>query len=190
MAILKIARMGNPVLLRRAEDVPHPTAPEIAALVADMIETMDDARGRGLAAPQVHVSKRVMVFRPPTDDGDDPEADEDGVLALVNPEVEYLSNEVVDGWEGCLSVPGMRGMVPRFTRIRYRGITPAGRPIDRTVDGFHARVFQHEFDHLDGILYPQRMTDLSLLMFDTEVAKFMEEYGADEDEIAEAEAAD
>ena len=189
MAILKIARMGNPVLNRRATEVGDPTAPEIAALVADMIETMHDARGRGLAAPQVHVGKRVMVFRPPATDAELDNDEEPAVLALVNPEIEVLSDETEDGWEACLSVPGMRGMVRRYTRVRYRGVTPEGEAIEREVDGFHARVFQHEFDHLDGVLYPMRMTDLSLLVFDSEIDKLVAELDTDEDEIDAAAAA-
>ena len=176
MAILKIARMGNPVLMRPAERVADPTSPEIAKLVADMIETMDDAGGRGLAATQVHVAKRVIVFHPPPDD---PAAagGEVPVLALVNPEIETLTDEIRDGWEGCLSVPGLRGVVPRYTRLRYRGTTPAGETVEREVGGFHARVVQHEFDHLDGILYPMRMKDLSLLVFESEFERLLQDRG-------------
>ncbi len=163
MAILKIARMGHPVLAQRAHEVEDPTAPEIRDLVIDMVETMYDANGRGLAAPQVHVPLRVVVFITP----DDP--DHTGITAIVNPVVELLTDERVEGWEGCLSVPGLRGMVPRAPRLRYTGTTPAGDPVDRTVEGFHAVVVQHEFDHLDGILYPQRMNDLGQLIFDTEM---------------------
>ena len=173
MAILKIARMGNPVLMRPAEPVADPTSPEIKRLVADMVETMDDSEGRGLAATQVHVGKRIIVFRPPPDD---PAAADDRtvpVLALVNPEITFLTQETEDGWEGCLSVPGMRGVVPRVTKLRYRGVTPEGEVVDKEVSGCHARVVQHEVDHLDGVLYPMRMKDLSLLVFDSEFDKLM-----------------
>ena len=163
MAILKIARMGHPVLRRRADEVLDPTAPEIRRLVADMLETLDDAGGAGLAAPQVHVPVRVVIFHVPAEraDGDGPVP----LTALVNPAIEALGGEQTLGWEGRLSVPGLTGVVPRHARIRYRGWTPEGERIDREAGGFHARVVQHECDHLDGILYPQRMTDLSLLLF-------------------------
>ena len=171
MAILKIARMGHPVLRRPAEPVADPTAPEIARLVADMVETMADAEGIGLAAPQVHVPRRIVVFFVPkarARNPDAPEGNADGpvpLTVLVNPVIEPLSDETEVGWEGCLSVPGLTGAVPRFKRIRYRGSTPAGGIVERVCEGFHARVVQHECDHLDGILYPQRMTDLTLLGF-------------------------
>lgn len=191
MAILKIARMGHPLLLQKAEEVPDPTAPEIQQLVADMIETMDDAHGRGLAANQVHVAKRVVVFHPPADrqaagaggdpqagDAGDEEPEEPPILALINPTLEVLDDDLVPGWEGCLSVPEMRGVVPRFSRVRYSGTTPDGKPFEREVSGYHARVVQHEFDHLDGILYPMRMEDLGLLVFESEFHHYL---GSDDD---------
>jgi peptide deformylase len=176
MAILKIARMGHPVLLQKAEKVPDPTAPEIQQLVADMIETMEDAHGRGLAANQVHVAKRVVVFHPPADlpdSEDEVDAEDPPVLALINPHLEVLDDERETGWEGCLSVPEMRGVVPRFSRVRYSGTTPDGKPFEREVSGYHARVVQHEFDHLDGILYPMRMEDLGLLVFESEFHHYL-----------------
>ncbi|HEX9489408.1 MAG TPA: peptide deformylase [Stellaceae bacterium] len=173
MAILKIARMGHPVLRGVAQPVANPTAPEIRRLVADMVETLEDIGGAGLAAPQVHVPRRVVIFRVPdervTGRPDDLPQD---LLALVNPVITPLGDGQELGWEGCLSVPGLRGAVPRWARIRYRGVTPEGESVDRTVEGFHARVVQHECDHLDGILYPQRMSDLSLLVFNEESARF------------------
>jgi peptide deformylase len=167
MAILKIARMGHPVLAQRAQEVADPTAPEIARLVEDMTQTMFDAQGRGLAAPQVHVPLRVVVFITPED------AAYPGVTAIVNPVITVLTEEMTEGWEGCLSVPGLRGLVPRHTRLRYTGVAPDGTPIDRTVEGFHAVVVQHEFDHLDGVLYPRRMDDLGKLIFDSEMRWFL-----------------
>lgn len=166
MAILKIARMGHPVLGRRAQEVEDPTAPAIRTLIRDMLETMEDADGAGLAAPQVHVPLRLVIFHVPVERADD-EGDEKPVplTVLMNPVIDPLDDETEMGWEGCLSVPGLIGSVSRFTRIRYRGVGPDGAPIDRVAEGFHARVVQHECDHLDGILYPQRMPDLSLLMF-------------------------
>jgi peptide deformylase len=181
MAILKIARMGHPVLRIPAETVADPTLPEIRDLVADMIETMFDAGGTGLAAPQVHVPKRVVVFqvgesRVTGRPLDQPQE----LMAIVNPVIEPLGEEQELDWEGCLSVPGMRGAVPRFSRIRYRGRGLDGKTIERSVEGFHARVLQHECDHLDGILYPQRMTDLRLLMFSEEAARFPIDIGSND----------
>ena len=173
MAILKIARMGHPVLRGVAAAVTDPTAPEIHRLIADMAETLADIGGAGLAAPQVHVPLRVVIFRVPeervSDHADDRPQE---LLALVNPVIEALGEAREQGWEGCLSVPGLRGAVSRFARIRYRAATPDGGTIERTAAGFHARVVQHECDHLDGILYPQRMTDMRLLMFVEEGARF------------------
>ena len=168
MAVLKIARMGHPVLRRPADPVPDPQAPEIKDLVADMIDTMEDAPGIGLAAPQVHVPLRVVIFKVPPDRTG---AGEDAMplTVLCNPIIEPLGEEMTLGWEGCLSVPGLRGVVPRHSRIRYTGITPEGVRIEREAQGMHARVVQHECDHLDGVLYPQRMHDMRLLVFDSEM---------------------
>jgi len=177
MAILKIARMGHPVLRRVADPVADAAALEIRRLVADMLETLEDIGGIGLAAPQVHVSRRVVIFEVPAEraardgNGADPAAGTGGVpmTVLINPEIEPLADDKALGWEACLSVPGLTGAVPRWTRIRYRGFGIKGERIEREASGFHARVVQHECDHLDGILYPQRMTDLSLLAFAEEL---------------------
>jgi len=172
MSILKIARMGHPVLLQRAEPVADPGAPEIRRLVADMMETMEDAPGAGLAAPQVHVPLRLFVFRVmPFRASDDQEDLSVGNTVLINPEIELLTDQRVLRWEGCLSIPGLRAAVPRAPRIRYRGVDCDGQVIAREVTGFHAGVVQHEYDHLDGILYPMRMTDFSLFGFVEEMAK-------------------
>lgn len=174
MTILKIARMGHPVLARRADEVPDPTAPEIRALARDMIETMIDANGAGLAAPQVHVPLRLVVFQAPgerTDPGlaEDERFDHTAPLTiLANPVIEILSETREAGWEGCLSVPGLRGLVERPAHIRYSGVDLEGNAVTRVARGFHARVVQHECDHLDGLLYPQRMTDLTRLIFESE----------------------
>jgi peptide deformylase len=171
MAILKIARMGHPVLARKAEPVSDPTASAIRELVRSMIETMVDANGAGLAAPQVHVPLRLAVFQAPGTRTEQALSDEERydqtapLTILMNPELEILAPEVEGGWEGCLSVPGLRGWVERPAHIRYRGLGINGEAIERTARGFHARVVQHECDHLDGILYPQRMADLSTLVF-------------------------
>ena len=172
MALLKIARMGNPVLRALAKSIEDPTAPWVRRLVDDMIETMEDAGGTGLAAPQVHMPHRIVVFFVGggrlTDLSGDTEQD---LTVLINPVVEPLGNERALGWEGCLSVPGLRGVVPRHLRIRYRGLGLDGTAIEREAAGFHARVVQHECDHLDGILYPQRMTDHRLLVFVEELQR-------------------
>jgi peptide deformylase len=178
MAILKIARMGHPVLARRADPVPDPTAPEIKRLVADMIETMVDANGAGLAAPQIHVALRVVVFQAPlgrTDGLSETEAfDHTAPLTvLINPAIEVVDATPEGGWEGCLSVPRMRGWVERAAHIRYAGYDTEGRRILRTAKGFHARVVQHECDHLEGILYPQRMSDLKKFIFESEIGYWL-----------------
>ncbi len=172
MAILKIARMGHPVLLRRCDPVPDPGAPEIRRLVADMMETMEDAPGVGLAAPQVHVPLRLFVFRVPDGRREaDPEDTPLDNAVLINPEVELLTDDRVLRWEGCLSIPGLRAAVPRAPRIRYRGLDLEGRAVERVVSGFHAGVVQHEYDHLDGILYPMRMTDFRLFGYTEELTR-------------------
>lgn len=168
MSVLKIARMGHPVLGLVAEPVADPADPSVHRLVADMIETLDDIGGLGLAAPQVHVSRRLVIFHVPGED-----TEKGPLTVLINPEIEPLGDDKEMGWEGCLSVPGLRGDVPRYTRIRYRGVTLDGSTIDREAEGHHARVVQHECDHLDGVLYPQRMTDLSRLVFDSEMRRFL-----------------
>jgi peptide deformylase len=174
MAILKIARMGHPVLAETARPVAEPGAPEIRRLVSDMIETMIDANGAGLAAPQVHVPLRVVVFQAPEGRSDPGLSEAERfdhtapLTVLINPEIEVVGAEREGGWEGCLSVPGLRGFVERAFHIRYRGFDLDGREVARTAKGFHARVVQHECDHLDGILYPSRMDDLGKLIFETE----------------------
>ncbi len=166
MTLLKIARMGHPILRQPAKPVADPTAPEILRLVRDMVETMEDAEGTGLAAPQVHVPLRLVVFFI-TPNSSLP----DGVplTVLINPETTPLGEETALGWEGCLSVPEMAGEVSRFTQIRYRGLNLKGEVIEREARDYHARVVQHEVDHLDGLLYPQRMADIGRLIFTSEM---------------------
>lgn len=164
MAVRRILRMGDPLLLQRAAEVAHFDSPELHALVGDMQDTMHDARGAGLAAPQIGVSLRVVIFGFVHNERY-PDAPAVPWTVLVNPQLEPLGREQEDGWEGCLSVPGMRGLVPRHARLRYRGFDQYGKAIDRTVDGFHARVVQHEVDHLDGILYPMRIRDMTRFGF-------------------------
>lgn len=151
--------MGEALLLQRAAEVPDPRARWVQELLADMFDTMRAANGAGLAAPQVGVSSRIVIF------GFEatpryPDAPSVPLTVLINPVLTPLAEDIEEGWEGCLSVPGMRGLVPRFSRLRYQGMDAQGQPIDRSVEGFHARVVQHEVDHLDGILYPMRMRDL------------------------------
>jgi peptide deformylase len=179
MAILKIARMGHPVLRRVADPVEDPTAPEIRQLVLDMIDTMADADGVGLAAPQVHVPLQLVIFQVPEKrlaEGqalDPSDSEESGkIQVLINPVLEPIGDERESGWEGCLSVPGLRGVVPRWKRLRYTAVGIDGEPIVREVEGFHARVVQHECDHLTGTLYPMRMPDLSLLGFESEMSRY------------------
>jgi peptide deformylase len=187
MALLKIARMGHPVLCRTAGTIDDPTAPWVRRLVEDMIETMEDAGGTGIAAPQVHEPHRIVVFRVPDERVTEMPGDvAQDLTVLINPVVELVGSERALGWEGCLSVPGLRGVVPRHLRVRYRGTSPEGEVVERAVEGFHARVVQHECDHLDGILYPQRMTDHRLLVFLEELqrhpidlAAFLVEHGAE-----------
>jgi peptide deformylase len=178
MAILKIARMGHPVLSLAARPVSVPLGPEIRRLINDMVETMIDANGAGLAAPQVHVPLRVVVFQAPDDRADPDLADDERfdhtapLTVLINPEIEILGPGKEGGWEGCLSVPGLRGWVERPDHIRYRGVGIEGEKIERVARGFHARVVQHECDHLDGRLYTSRMADLSRLIFESEIRHF------------------
>ncbi|HEV2302661.1 MAG TPA: peptide deformylase [Stellaceae bacterium] len=172
MALRKIAHMGHPILRARAAEIDDPAVAWVQSLVADMVETMEDADGAGLAAPQVHEPWRIVVFRV----GEErlsglPDDVAQDLTVLVNPVVEPIGRERAWAWEGCLSVPGLRGVVPRHLRVRYRGLTLAGEPIEREVEGFHARVVQHECDHLDGILYPQRMEDHRLLVFTEELER-------------------
>ena len=162
MAVHEILKMGDPRLLRVAQPVRAFDTPELHALVADMFDTMEAAQGAGLAAPQIGVDLQLVIFGFASNERY-PDAPPVPRTVLLNPQITPLDEEVVEGWEGCLSVPGLRGVVPRHARIRYTGFDPQGRPIEREADGFHARVVQHECDHLIGRLYPTRMTDLTKL---------------------------
>lgn len=162
--------MGDERLLRVAEPVTTNmfASGEIATLVDDLQDTMKAANGAGIAAPQIGVNLRVVIFGGTGKNPRYPDAPEIPFTVLCNPEFEFLGDEKTPGWEGCLSVPGLRGEVPRYERLRYRGLDQNGQPFERTVDGFHARVVQHECDHLDGVLYPRRIEDLTKFGF-TEV---------------------
>ena len=191
MAILKIARMGHPILRVRASDVPDPTAPEVARLVSAMVETMEDADGTGLAAPQVHMPWRIVVYkveaeRAEDEDGEDGDgAESSGVplTVLVNPVVEFLDEETSLGFEACLSVPGMAGPVRRHKNVRVTYKTLEDEDIMFEAHGFHARILQHECDHLDGILYPARIEDMSQFGFVEELGRAQAE--GDDDDVGD-----
>jgi peptide deformylase len=160
--------MGDPRLLERSQEVMRFGTPELDALLADMLDTMEALDGAGLAAPQIGVPLRVVIFgvqRNPRY----PDAEEVPFTVLINPLIRPLGAQMEEGWEGCLSVPGMRGLVPRHARIAYEGVDPSGSRIEREVGGFHARVVQHECDHLDGVLYPMRIADLRNFGFTEEL---------------------
>lgn len=160
MAIKPVLRMGHPVLLQKALPVEAFDTPALHDLIEDMQDTMQHMNGAGIAAPQIGVSQRVVIFGV----GHNPrypDAEQVPYTVLINPKLTFIGDEMEEGWEGCLSVPGMRGMVPRYQRLHYQGYDQYGNVIDRLVSGFHARVVQHECDHLDGILYPIRIQDLS-----------------------------
>jgi peptide deformylase len=163
--------MGDPLLFRVAEPVQAFDTPELHALITDMFDTMAALNGAGLAAPQIGISRRVAIFGVEANPRY-PDAEPVPTTVLINPEIEILTQQTEDGWEGCLSVPGMRGLVSRYTRLRYTGFDQHGKPLTREAHGFHARVVQHECDHLDGILYPIRLKDMRL--FGYEDALFQE----------------
>jgi len=164
MAIRTVLKMGDPLLLKQAEPIAAFDTPELHALLQDMLDTMKEHNGAGIAAPQIGVSKQVVIFG-----GSKSPRYPDAALVpftvLINPILTALSEEREDDWEGCLSVPGLRGKVPRYTQLRYVGKDQLGNDIDRTVNGFHARVVQHEVDHLLGILYPMRIKDMTQFGF-------------------------
>jgi peptide deformylase len=169
MATRSVLRMGDPLLLRVSQPVQHFDSAELAALLADMRDTMAALNGAGLAAPQIGVSLRVVIFGTGAPNPRYPEAEVIAPTVLINPQLEPIGEQFEQGWEGCLSVPGMRGLVPRYLHLRYRGQDEQGRWLERRVSGFHARVVQHEVDHLDGILYPMRITDMRYFGFNEEL---------------------
>lgn len=165
MAIKIVLRMGDPLLLQQAQPVTAFDTPELHTLITDMQDTMESMNGAGIAAPQIGVSLQVVIFGQKELDGTSnpryPDAEQVPYTVLINPTLNFIGEEIEEDWEGCLSVPGLRGIVPRYTRLHYTGFDQFGNEIDRLVSGFHARVVQHECDHLLGILYPMRITDLS-----------------------------
>ncbi len=165
MTVRRVLKMGDPLLYRQAEPVREFNTPDLDTLINDMFETMAALNGAGLAAPQIGVSQRVVIFSVESNPRY-PDVEPVPTTVLINPLLTPIGNEMDDGWEGCLSVPGLRGLVGRYKQLRYTGFDQRGQPIDRTVSGFHARVVQHECDHLDGILYPMRLRDIRLLGFE------------------------
>jgi len=170
MAVRQVLRMGHPILMQTAQPVKEFNTEALKALVDDMFDTMVALNGAGLAAPQIGESLRLVIFSV-EDNPRYPDAEPVPTTVVINPEIEILSNEQDSGWEGCLSIPGMRGLVPRYLHIRYRGFDLSGMPFEREAKGFHARVVQHECDHLDGVLYPQRMIDMTQFGFTEELVK-------------------
>lgn len=160
MTVRTVLRMGEPLLLEKAQLVTAFNTPELHALIQDMQDTMKAMDGAGIAAPQIGVSLQVVIFGVGSNQRY-PDAEQVPYTVLINPTLTPVGDEIKDGWEGCLSVPGLRGVVPRYIRLHYTGFDQFGEPMDRLVSGFHARVVQHECDHLNGILYPMRITDLN-----------------------------
>jgi len=174
MAVREVLLMGHPVLQQRALPVEDIDTLHIQEILVDMRDTMAELDGAGLAAPQIGISLRIIMFGI-AHNPRYPEVEPIAETVLINPEIDVLDDSMEEGWEGCLSIPGMRGNVPRHSKIRYRGYSVNGERIDRTVDGFHARVVQHEYDHLEGILYPQRMIDMSDFGFEQALLKRSDE---------------
>lgn len=166
MATRPVLKMGDPLLFEEADPVRKFSTPELDRLVEDMFDTMRAESGAGLAAPQIGVSQRVVIFGVEANPRY-PDIEEIPMTVLINPIIEPIGDEMEQGWEGCLSVPGMRGLVPRYTTIRYRGVNQKGEPIEQVVSEFHARVVQHECDHIDGILYPMRIEDMRYFGFES-----------------------
>ena len=168
MSILKIAKLGHPVLLKKTKKIIEFSSDSLKKIIYDMSETMIDYKGIGLAAPQVHLSKKIIIFRNP----DIEEKSKIHITPLINPIFEPLSEEKEDDWEGCLSIPGMQGLVRRYKKISYSGYDIDGNKITNNVEGLHARVIQHEVDHLNGVLYTERLADKKAFGFEHEIIEF------------------
>tara|TARA_Y100000590_G_C15635424_1_gene982798 strand:- start:255 stop:794 length:540 start_codon:yes stop_codon:yes gene_type:complete len=171
MAILKIARMGHPVLITKAKPVKNILDPSIKKLIHNMTETMIDAKGIGLAAPQVHVSKQIIIFRILNDKVDETNEKID-VAVLINPKISNISEDQDDQWEGCLSIPGMLGLIKRYTKISYEGYDINGNLVKQKTEGLLARVIQHEYDHLNGILYTNKLVDKKAYGYEEEIEEY------------------
>lgn len=168
MSILKISRLGHPILLKKCKPVKDITGDNTRKIINDMTETMLDAKGIGLAAPQVHINKQIIIFRNP----DDEQEKEIKITALINPKLFEIDDQTEDQWEGCLSIPGMLGLVKRFSRVRYEGYDMQGLLIKTKAEGLHARVVQHEYDHLKGILYINRLAQKNAYGFSDEIEEY------------------
>ena len=168
MSILKIAKLGHPVLLKKTSEINDLDKIDFKKIVYDMSETMLDAEGIGLAAPQVHLTHRMFIYRNPDQD----EEEKIKVSVFINPLIEKISEETEDDWEGCLSIPGMSGLVRRYKKIKYSAIDLNGHTVTGEAEGLHARVIQHEIDHLNGVLYTSRLTDKRAFGFSEEIEKF------------------
>jgi len=169
VSILKIAKIGHPILLKKTKEVKEIGSDTIKNIVYDMSETMLDTKGIGLAAPQVHINKRVLIFQNPDIEKENPKIE---ITALINPVIEKITEETNDAWEGCLSIPGMLGLVTRYSKIKYSGYDLEGNIISKEAKDLHARVVQHEFDHLNGILYTRRLAHKDAFGFEDEVEKY------------------
>jgi len=169
MSILKISRLGHPILLKKAKSVTDILGKEVKKIIFDMTETMLDAKGIGLAAPQVHINKQILIFRSLEEDDEEKEVN---ITVLINPKIIKISDKTDDAWEGCLSIPGMLGLVKRFSEIAYEGYDIKGNLIKKQVNGLHARVVQHEFDHLLGVLYVSRLANSKAFGFVDEIEEF------------------
>lgn len=183
MAVRDVVKIGNPLLLQVSAPVTEFNTPELETLIADMFDTMASLNGAGLAAPQIGVLKRLVIFGVEANPRY-PDVEPVPTTILINPVIKPLGKAMDEDWEGCLSVPGMRGLVPRYTHIRYTGVDQYGKPIDREVKGFHARVVQHECDHIDGILYPQRIRDMRMFGLESEIFKESEEETREQERVA------
>ena len=172
MSILKIARLGHPILQKKTSIVKKIPNPSIKQLINDMTETMLDAKGIGLAAPQVHISKQVLIFRIPKEEEEERKNNNIEITALINPKISKNSEETNIQWEGCLSIPGMTGLVKRYSKINYEGFDMNGNLIKKEAEGLHARIVQHEFDHLQGILYLSRLVDNRAFGFVDEIEEY------------------
>ena len=168
MPILKIAKIGHPILLKKGSEIKEFSRDSLKKIVYDMSETMIDYNGIGLAAPQVHISKRIIVFRNP----DNEDKDKIHITPLINPVITPLSKDTENDWEGCLSIPGMKGLVKRYKKINYFGYDLDGNKIENSAEGLHARIIQHEVDHLNGILYTQRLADNNAFGFEKEINEY------------------
>ena len=169
MSILKISRLGHPILLKKAKPVTNILGKEVKKIIFDMTETMLDAKGIGLAAPQVHINKQIIIFKSFEQDEEEKEVH---ITVLINPKIIKISDKTDDAWEGCLSIPGMLGLVKRFSEIAYEGYDIKGNLIQKKVNGLHARVVQHEFDHLLGVLYVSRLANPKAFGFVDEIEEF------------------